>query len=364
MASTGFTRPGGPNQSAPEASPPSTPARRRREITLRLRIGLPFIYARRLTRILVLAAVLADLCIAFRIWIQVRGVEPHGLPETLVYSLGTVLVEPFRKFDTGPSIKDTAILDFAALVAFDFFFAAALALLASGWLLALATRLVERWAPVIRLDLLRLQAAIVAYWRSVRTDWSNANRSLSDALDRGISYVWTRDWAGYKSSVVRRWRSLQAAWSKTDRALGVPADTVTHWLWTRDWAGYVAAAVRTYHTTIEVSAALYRSCAYWAGVTWADSVRIAAGLRLLTTVGVAGIKDDVERLPQAILREMEASRLRLGQETDWWAVRAALSRRLGLKSASSQRPGSEPAFTHLSRRDFFRRIARVFGPTV
>lgn len=74
-----------------------------------------------------LAALIVDAAIAYRLWCNVSARVPREWPGSWVYDVAGWAIEPFRTFDTVQPVKETGFLDFPGLIAMEFYFAAGLA---------------------------------------------------------------------------------------------------------------------------------------------------------------------------------------------------------------------------------------------
>jgi hypothetical protein len=182
-----------------------------------------------LTGVLTLMAV--EALILYRIFTQVNGSIPAGGLGAWLYSLAGGLIEPFRNYETVTPIHDSAILDLAALVAFEVYFFAGLimALLAFALTWSLP-REVRRHGP---------RFSLAPAWRASGGAFATARRVYGAAdvvaerwTKAGVAYLQARDWPGYAARA-------RSAWLEADRAVAQRAHAIVDasaWAHTRDSA--------------------------------------------------------------------------------------------------------------------------------
>jgi hypothetical protein len=202
-----------PVSAAPE---PTSVAPDTREATFRRRYGslgilgnLAFRLRRGLlTGVLTLMAV--EALILYRLFAQVNGSIPAGGPGAWLYSLAGGLIAPFRNYETVTPIHDSAILDLAALVAFEVYFFAGLlmALLAFAMAWSLP-REVRRRGP--RFSLAPAWQASAGVFATAARVYGAADVVAERWTKAGVAYVKARDWPGYATRARAAWDTADAA---------------------------------------------------------------------------------------------------------------------------------------------------------
>jgi hypothetical protein len=344
MAQPGLTQRG-------RAYPTSYPSEERRKVTF-LPFSVPIVLARRATRILLATALFADVLIGLRVWLQVSGIAPDGLSEKMIYSLSTPFVVPFRNVDPSPSTRVTGIVDFPALIAFEFFLVVAIGLFITGLPLALAHRIVRTHSPQWSFDpsvLHRMAAA-------ARMKWLAADHALADKAHSGIAYVLNRDWAGYRDAGVRRLQAGRRSWSRANGAIGARVNLIVTCVKMHDWADTRASIACAWHEFTTMTAAADREFVAWLSFGWNQIVLTGMDFRLLSGIFVDELRSEANRIHEAGSREYSDARRKL-PSFDWRTVRHNVARRF-----ASETPAADPnqPFPHYSRREFFEKIRRGF----
>src|SRR5688572_16498659 len=106
------------------------PALDSREVTSTLAIDARPTLAQRIRQLLpaiVVATLVVEAMVLYRIWVQVSATIPTAAPGSWFYGLAGSLVEPFRRYDTAVPIQEAPILDLAALIALEAYLAVGVA---------------------------------------------------------------------------------------------------------------------------------------------------------------------------------------------------------------------------------------------
>jgi hypothetical protein len=166
----------------------------------RLRVLLPAI---------VVATVVVEATVLYRLWAQMTASVPSGAPASWVYGLGGSLVEPFRRYDTSVPVREAPILDLAALIALEAYLTVGVV---AGLLVLFLSHApffarIAPWhwhlnlAPVghaLAGALSTARGAASHGFTAGRRVWVSADYALK-ALTLGcIAYLRNRDWAGYR----------------------------------------------------------------------------------------------------------------------------------------------------------------------
>jgi hypothetical protein len=322
-----------------------------RKVTF-LPFSVPIELARRATRILLATAVFADVVIALRVWLQIRGIAPDGMPEKAIYGLSSPFIAPFRDVDPSPSSRVTGIVDFPALLAFEFFLVVAIGLFLTGLPLVLAQRLVRSHSPQWIFD----PAIFGRAASSWRTAWENADHVLAARVQGTAQYARSRDWAGCRSSGIRRLQSGRDVWTGANHAISARVDLIVTCVKMHDWADTRSSIACAWHEFTSMTAAADRELLAWLSFAWNQIVLTGMDFRLLSGIFIDELQSEVTRLHEAGSREYNDAR-RSVRSIDWRTIRHNVARRF---AAEIPVPNPNPEFPHYSRREFFERIRRGF----
>jgi hypothetical protein len=240
----------------------------------------------RLMPLVMLATVVIEACIAYRIWGEVNGVVPQSAPGAWVYGFAGSLIAPFERYETS-TLQQAPAFSLSAIVALDVYFVA-------GCVLIMVTQLArwlggetEAWtsapeparavAPRAKRSRIRPVAAAVQTLAGSIVVLTGAAGSLIGRLaDRARQHNWRRDGTMAMAATAAALAGTRAFGERTASAIGLAAQGVF------TWAGETASVVASSSANVTVAPVLQaRQSMFWLSGRVSDAP-------LRHRVGVAG----------------------------------------------------------------------------